>query len=54
MYAKYKAQIIHISGGTVVEKALVPAVMKELEAYNGIYYADIEMNGLVLIEKKAN
>ena len=49
--AKDKAELIHYTGETVVEKHLVPAVMRELEQYNGVFYADIEMNGLVLIQK---
>lgn len=51
MDAKYKAEIVHYTGSTVIEKEHAPAVMEALESYNGTYHADIEMNGLVLIEK---
>lgn len=51
MNAKDKAELVYYTGETVVEKEHVSAVMKELEAYNGIFYSDIEMNGLVLIQK---
>lgn len=51
MDAKHKAQIAAFTGETVVEKELVPAIMKELENYNGIFYSDVEMNGLVLIQR---
>jgi hypothetical protein len=49
--AKYKAELVAYTGETVVEKEYAPAVMKELESYNGTFYSDIEMNGLVLIQK---
>jgi hypothetical protein len=49
--AKYKAELVAFTGETIVEKEHVPAVMKELESYNGTFYDDIEMNGLVLIQK---
>lgn len=51
MDAKYKAEVVFYTGETIVEKEHASAVMKELESYNGIFYADIEMNGLVLIQK---
>lgn len=51
MDAKYKAELVYLTGEIVVEKEHVEAVMKELEAYNGIFYSDFEMNGLVLIQK---
>lgn len=51
MDAKYKAELVHYTGNTVVEKEFVDAVMEELKNYNGTYYSDIEMNGLVLIER---
>ncbi|WP_180953872.1 hypothetical protein [Bacillus sp. M6-12] len=51
MDAKYKAELVVYTGETIVEKEHVPAVMKELEAYNGTFYSDIEMNGFVLIQK---
>lgn len=51
MDAKYKAELVVFTGETVVKKEHVPAVMKELEAYNGIFYCDIEMDDLVLIQK---
>lgn len=51
MDAKHKAQIVFYTGETVVEKEHVDAVMEELENYNGTFYSDIEMNGLVLIQK---
>ncbi|AMQ66544.1 hypothetical protein BH753_gp062 [Bacillus phage Shbh1] len=51
MDAKYKAELVYCTGETIVEKEHVPAVMKELEAYNGIFYCDFEMNDLVLIQK---
>lgn len=52
MDAKYKAELVAFTGETIVEKENVPAVMKELEAYNGTFYHDIEMNGLVLIQRE--
>ena len=51
MNAKYKAELVFYTGETIVEKEQVPAVLKELEAYNGTFYSDIEMDGLVLIQK---
>ena len=51
MDAKYKAELVYYTGDTVVEKEYVPAVMEELKAYNGTFYSDFEMNGLVLIRK---
>jgi hypothetical protein len=51
MNAKYKAELVYYTGETVVEKEHVSTVMKELEEYNGIFYSDFEMNGLVLIQK---
>lgn len=51
MDAKYKAELVYFTGETVVEKKHVPAVLQELEAYNGTFYSDFEMNGLVLIQK---
>lgn len=51
MDAKYKAEVVAYTGETVVEKEHVSSIMKELEKYNGTFYADIEMNGLVLIQK---
>jgi hypothetical protein len=51
MDAKYKAELVFYTGETVVEKEHVNAVMKELESYNGTFYNDFEMNGLVLIQK---
>lgn len=51
MDAKYKAELVYFTGETVAKKEHVPAIMKELEAYNGEFYSDIEMNGLVLIQK---
>lgn len=51
MDAKYKAELVHYTGSTVVKKEHAPAVMEELNSYNGTYHADIEMNGLVLIER---
>lgn len=46
-----KAQDIWATGSGVVSKEDVPSVMKELEKTGDLFYADIEMNGLVLIEK---
>jgi hypothetical protein len=51
MNAKYKAELVYYTGETIVEKEHAPAVMKELEVYNGTFYADIEMNGLILIQR---
>ena len=51
MNAKDKAELAYYTGETVVEKHLVPEVLRELEKYNGVFHADIEMNGLVLIQK---
>ena len=52
MDIKYKAELVYMTGHTVVAEEYKEAVLKELEEnYNGIYYGDIEMNGLVLIEK---
>lgn len=51
MDAKYKAELVYCTGETVVEKEFVSEVLKELEAYNGTFYSDVEMNGLVLIQK---
>lgn len=49
--AKTKAQDIWATGNAVVNKEEVPEVMKELEKTGELFYADIEMNGLVLIER---
>lgn len=54
MNVKDKAELIYVTGESVVEKQHVEAVMKELENYNGTFYADIEMNELVLIQKATN
>ena len=52
MDVKYKAELVYYTGDTVVEKEYAPAVMKELsENYNGTFYDDFEMNGLVWIKK---
>ena len=51
MNSKDKARMVYYSGSAVVEKEKLPDVLKELENYNGIFYSDIEMNNLVLIEK---
>lgn len=51
MDAKHKAQVAYCTGETVVTKEILPEVLKELKAYNGTFYHDIEMNGLVLIQK---
>lgn len=51
MDAKHKAELVYYTGETVVEKEHVKSVMKELEKYNGTFYSDFEMNGLVLIQK---
>lgn len=51
MDAKHKAQLAHCTGEAVVTKEILPAVLKELEGYNETFYSDIEMNGLVLIQK---
>lgn len=49
--AESKAQDIYFMGSGVVKEGDAPAVMKELEKYNGVFYDDIRMNGLVSIEK---
>lgn len=51
MDAKYKAELVYCTGETVIEQEHLPAVLKALEVYNGIFYSDIEMEGLVLIQK---
>lgn len=51
MDAKYKAELVFYTGETIVEKDQVPEVMEELQRYNGTFYSDFEMNGLVLIQK---
>lgn len=43
--------MIYCTGNTVVEKEHAPAILKELEQYPGNYAADVEMDGLILIEK---
>lgn len=48
---KSKAYDIYVTGSGVVEKEHAPSVMQELEKMGGLFYSDIEMNGLVLIEK---
>lgn len=50
--AKHKADLVYATGNACVEEELAPLVMKALESYDGVYYDDIRMNGLVLIEKK--
>ena len=52
MNVKDKAEMVYVTGETVVDKKYAKEVMDYLEGnYNGIFYADIEMNGLVLIQK---
>ena len=51
VYVKDKAELAYCTGETVVKQEYAAAIMKELENYNGIFYGDIEMNGLVLIQK---
>ena len=50
-YVKDKAELVYCTGEAVVQKEYAPAVIEELEKYNGVFYGDIEMNGLVLIQK---
>lgn len=52
MDIKYKAEVVHNTGNTVVEIEHADAVLKELENYGGIYYKGTEMNGLVVIERE--
>ena len=52
MDVKYKAELVYYTGDAVVEKEYAPAVMEELRKnYNGTFYDDFEMNGLVWIKK---
>lgn len=51
MNPKSKALDVYYTGWAVVEEKDAPAIMKELEKYDGTYYDDIRMNGLVSIEK---
>lgn len=46
-----KALDIYITGSGVVSKQDAPYVLKELDKYQGVFYGDIEMNDLVLIER---
>lgn len=52
---KNKADMAAYTGSTVVDNHLVDDVLKELENnYSGLYYGDITMNGLTIIEKVNN
>ena len=52
MNIKDKAELVYYTGDAVVEKEYAPAVMEELRKnYNGTFYDDFEMNGLVWIKK---
>ncbi len=49
--AESKAQDIYFTGWGVVKEEDAPAIMEVLKQYNGVFYDDIRMNGLILIEK---
>lgn len=52
MDIKYKAELVHWTGNTIVEIEYAEAVLKELENYDGTYHKGTEMNGLVVIERE--
>lgn len=47
----HKANLAYYTGSTVIEKENRDSLMEKLESYPGMYYADIEVNGFVLVEK---